>query len=175
MAFRIRQYPHNDLLNLAHYHREVIRTKIQSGDHDGIALDCTSCLIALAFAVEALISFVGSRKVTDWNERAHSLVKVRKLSKALGITIQPEREPFGAISTLREIRNGLAHGKPIVRNAGAADRDELKIAMQAPWDGYLDPDTVEVLYGQVIELRKVLFAAAKIRWADSLTSAVGSH
>lgn len=71
--------------------------------------------------------------------------------------------------------DGLAHGKPIVRNAGAVDRDELKIAMQAPWDGYLDPDTVEVLYGQVIELRKVLFAAAKIRWADSLTSAVGSN
>jgi hypothetical protein len=100
MVFRIRQYPHNDLLNLAHYHREVIRAKIQSGDHDGIALDCTSCLIALAFVVEALINFVGSRKVTDWNERAQSPAKVRKLSKALGITIQPELKPFGAISTL---------------------------------------------------------------------------
>ncbi|MGF6265218.1 hypothetical protein OKW34_000239 [Paraburkholderia youngii] len=34
---------------------------------------------------------------------------------------------------------------------------------------------LEELHAQVIELRKVLFDAARIRWADSLTSAIGSH
>ncbi|KWB64156.1 hypothetical protein WL38_20285 [Burkholderia ubonensis] len=162
-------------MNLACYHREIIEKKVESGDHEGIALDCTSCLIALAFAVEALINFVGSRKVPDWNERAQSPLKIKKLSKALGITMQSGIEPFDAISTLREIRNGLAHGKPRQRVASAANRTELKEAMLAPWDGYLDPKTVAALYAQVVALRKILFDVAEIRWVDSLTSAVGSH
>jgi len=84
MAFRIRQYPHNDVLNRAHYHHEMIAKKLAEGNHDGIALDCTSCLIALAFSVEALVNFVGSRKVTDWNEHASvaTCVNCRRLQGA---------------------------------------------------------------------------------------------
>ncbi|MCA8143578.1 hypothetical protein [Burkholderia multivorans] len=161
-------------MNLAHYHRETILNKVESGNPEGIALDCTSCLIALAFAVEALVNFVGSRKVPDWNEQAKSPVKIKKLSKALGIAIQGDVEPFVAISTLRQIRNGLAHGKPQQRNAKAANLDGLKYAMQAPWDSYLDPATVEALYGQVVALRRLFFDAAGIRMGESFTSAVGS-
>lgn len=175
MAFRIRHYPHNDLLNLAHYHREVIATKAQSGNIDSLALDCTSCLIALAFAVEALLNFVGSRKVTDWDEMANSPAKVRKLSKALQLRISEDAFPFGAIWTLRRIRNDLAHGKPMIRAAKSGNPAELKLAMSASWDAYLNPDAVESLYSEVRALRTELFKAAKIDLADSLTSAVGTY
>ena len=70
MAFRIRIYPHNDLGNLARYHREVVNAKVTSGDLDGISLDCMSFFIALAFSVEAFVNFIGSKKVKNWNERA---------------------------------------------------------------------------------------------------------
>ncbi|OWJ55937.1 hypothetical protein [Paraburkholderia caledonica] len=175
MAFRIRQYPHNDLLNLAHYHHEIIQAKVADGVQDAIALDCTSCLIALAFSVEALVNFVGSRKVTDWNESAKAPAKIAKLSKALSLPMGASTEPFAAIVTLRQIRNGLAHGKPAHKIAAAASSDELNLAMQTPWDRYRDPKTVSTLYRQVIELRKVLFDAAGIRWVDTITSAIGSN
>ncbi|MFV8632215.1 hypothetical protein ACNRDB_22435 [Ralstonia pseudosolanacearum] len=175
MAFRIRHYPHNDLLSLASHHCESIRTKVANDHLEGITLDCMSCLIALAFAVEALMNFVGSRKVTDWNERAKAPRKVSKIARALGLDIRPEVEPYAAIYTLRIIRNGLAHGKPIHQTAITKSRDDLANAMQAPWAPYCTPEQVEALYVQVRELRRVLFESANIRWGDSLTSAVGSH
>ncbi|MEQ5842985.1 hypothetical protein N0A02_26370 [Paraburkholderia acidicola] len=175
MAFRIRQYPHNDLLNLAHYHREVIARKLAANDHEGIALDCTSCLIALAFSVEALVNFVGSRKVTDWNESAKAPAKIARLSKTLGLPMGTDGEPYAAIAMLRKIRNDLAHGTPSHRTAAAASREELDKAMQAPWDKYRNPEAVEMLYRQVVELRKAMFDAAGIPWVDTITSAIGSH
>lgn len=69
MTHRVKVYPHNDLLNLAHFQRETIRRKLATEDHDGIKLDCLSCLISLAFSVEALVNFVGHKKVSKWRER----------------------------------------------------------------------------------------------------------
>lgn len=161
-------------MNLAHYHCETIAKKLAAGDQDGLALDCTSCLIALAFSVEALVNFVGAWKNKDWNERANAPTKVAKLSKLLNLPMNSNTRPFAAIATLRELRNGLAHGTPSQRTATVASRHELSEAMQAPWDKYRNPETVENLYLMVIELRQVMFETAGIRWVDSLTSAIGA-
>ena len=66
---RVQIYPHNDLTNLAHYHLEVINNKVEKKVEEAIALDCMSCLIALAFSVEAIVNFVGSKKVKAWKEK----------------------------------------------------------------------------------------------------------
>lgn len=175
MAFRVRHYPHNDLLNLAHYHREVINSKVAQDSVDGLALDCTSCLIALAFGVEALINFVGARKVTDWNEGAKSPLKLRAVTKQLGIAMQPTQEPFATLGMLRQVRNGLAHGKPVEKTAQATSREQLQAATQAPWQPYLQPEIVNAAFEQVVAFRRMLFERAGIRWVDTLTSAFGGY
>ncbi|WP_396334125.1 hypothetical protein [Burkholderia anthina] len=174
MPFRIRRYPHNDLLNLAHYHHQTIEKKRAAGDNDGIALDCTSCLIALAFSVEALFNFVGSQKVREWDERAHSPEKVATLAKSLNLPLESQEEPYEAIKILRTIRNGLAHGQPHESTADVSSHSELARQMQAPWDPYRNPDTVFALHRQVKDLQKKLFEAAGIRVGETLTSAIGS-
>ncbi|MFM0742278.1 hypothetical protein PQQ51_34105, partial [Paraburkholderia xenovorans] len=174
MAFRVRHNPHNELLTLANYHRKVIADKVERGDSLGITLDCTSCLIALAFYVEALINFVGKERVLSWRERDYSIRKVELVLRTLGLPIDLEGKPFSAISTLREVRNGLAHGKPVQRMANATNRTELGEITRGPWGEHANPATVNDLYRQVVELRDVLFNKAGIRFGASLTSAVGS-
>ncbi|WP_425953033.1 hypothetical protein [Ralstonia pseudosolanacearum] len=146
-----------------------------SDDQEGITLDCASCLIALAFAVEALVNYVGSMKVRKWKERDSAPKKVEEIARALGLAVSPEVEPFASIELLRNIRNRLAHGTPVyVHNATARSRDELDDATRAPWEQHCTPAEVETLYQQVIELRNTLFKKAKIPLAQSFSSAFGA-
>ncbi|WP_186191255.1 hypothetical protein [Burkholderia gladioli] len=174
MPFNVRHNPQNDLLNLANYHREVIEEKTARKEELGIALDCLSCLIALAFYVEALFNYVGQEKIPSWKERDSSPKKIKLVLCTLGLPVELDSEPFSAIATLREIRNGLAHGKPTRRRAQAANRLELNAATKGPWAEYTNPTAVDDLYRQVTNLRDLLFKAAGIRLGASLTSAVGS-
>lgn len=75
MKSKVKVFPHNDLFNLAHYHREQMNKKLESGGRDGISLDCMSCLIALAFTVEALVNLVGHKRIDKWKERDGYLKK----------------------------------------------------------------------------------------------------
>ena len=82
MTHKIRVYPHNDLLNLAYYQRENINDKVAVDCQDGLALDCQACIISLAFSVEALINFVGHKKVENWNEFQRYPAKLRQVCAA---------------------------------------------------------------------------------------------
>ena len=77
MSHKVSVYPHNDLLNLAHYQIKKINEKVANGDQDGIALDCMSVLMAMAFAVEAVINLIGHKKVMSWKERKPYREKAR--------------------------------------------------------------------------------------------------
>ena len=94
MPHRISIYPHNDLFNLAHYHCETINRKVCEGVEDAISLDCMSCLIALAFAIEALVNFVGSSVIKDWQERQSYQAKLEQIGAAIGLSFDRKIEPF---------------------------------------------------------------------------------
>ena len=113
MSVSYRIYPHNDLLNLSYHHLKVIRQKLENGVEEGISLDCTSALIALAFSVEAIINFVGTRVEANWKERKSYHKKLKKVCKAASIDMDSENEMLEAIGILKNIRDEIAHGKPI--------------------------------------------------------------
>lgn len=173
MAYRARVYPHNDLLNLAHYHREVIERKHNHGIKDAIALDCMSCVIALAFSVEAIVNFVGAKVITNWKERLSYQDKMATIGDALGLDLDFSMEPYKTLYLLKETRDQMAHGKPIESTAEASSREAMRRAMECPWDNLLTPKFTEHAYEQVKTFEHCVLSRAGISIAETLTSAVG--
>ena len=142
MAHKIRVYPHNDLFNLAHYHRHIINHKVANNDEDGLALDCLSCLISLAFTVESLINFVGSKKIKGWRERQSFRTKMTEVCDAVGLSFDENKEPFATIWKLKVLRDLIAHGHPFETVTNISSREEMRRAMECPWDEHLDQESV---------------------------------
>jgi len=173
VSHRIHVYPHNDLLNLASYQKGVIEQKLIEGIQDALALDCIACLISLAFSVEALVNFVGSKKVNDWVERQPYLNKVNQVCQSVGLEFDRTQESYARIWELKELRNSLAHGQPIETSTTARNREELREAMQCPWDEHLNPDYVFETYHAVKEFKRLLLEHGEIALGETLTSAFG--
>jgi hypothetical protein len=145
-------YPHNDLINLSFYHLKIIRSKVKSGVQDAIALDCHSCLIALAFSVEAFVNFVGDKKVTGWEERQGFYKKIKQISEVASIEFNEAVEPFFTLSQIKVLRDSMAHGKPMVgeTKSGTSAREALK----CPWEDHLTPEFTEQAYAQVKDFQE---------------------
>lgn len=173
MTHRVKVYPHNDLFNLAHYHREVINQKVSAGEQDAISLDCMSCLIALAFSIEALINFVGSKRVEDWQERQPYRNKINQVCAAASLNFDTDQEPFSTLWALKELRDSIAHGQPIKVNTTARTRDELRTSMECPWYKNLSPEYVNHAYEQAKFFERTLFTNCEIKVEETITSAVG--
>ncbi|MBN3761042.1 hypothetical protein [Burkholderia sp. Ac-20365] len=173
MSVRIKHHPHNDLMALAHHHVTTIREKIEAGRQDGIKLDCMSALIAMAFAVEALINYVGAEKIPAWNERSSYPDKLRILRRKINLSTEASAQPWLTLTTLKQVRNQLAHGKPMRSTARVTTKEELNEAMASPWDQHCTPETVEEAFANVREFRRLLLAAAQISLGASFTSAAG--
>lgn len=174
MTITAKVHPHNDLLNLAHYHRGVINEKNGHPDAEGVALDCMSCLIALAFSVEALINFVGAKCIDQWEERQPFHKKLSALETAFGLVYDKAKEPYSTIEKLKALRDQMAHGKPIEVSTTASSKEGLKKAMRAPWDEFLVPAFVNHAYDQVCAFEDNLLALGKIPLVETLTSGFGS-
>ncbi len=170
MGHEAQVYPHNDLLNLAHYHKGIVEKKVAESNREAIALDCMSCLIALAFSVEAIANFVGFKSIAEWNERASYKEKMAVIGKNLGFEFDPSAEPYSALWILKTIRDQMAHGKPIETRAELSDREALRRAMASPWDEHLTPEFAMHAFEQVKLFEKILLDLAKIALMDTLTS-----
>jgi len=169
---RVRVYPHNDLLNLAHYQRETINNKVAEGIKEAISLDCLSCIVSMAFAVEALVNFVGHQRVQDWRERRPYRRKIEEVCSVAGLAFDEAAEPFLTIWQLKETRDMIAHGQPYEGNQNVRTREELHAAMECPWDQYLTPEYINHAYEQVKEFEHRLLDGAGISIANTLTSFV---
>lgn len=173
MPFEVRRYPHNDLGNLAHYHLETINRKVTASEREGLTLDCTSFLIALAFHVEALFNFLGGQKIPNWQERDPYRIKFQKVLAAIGLSAENAEVPIETLKILKAVRDDLAHGKPAEFAATASSRLELHAAMTAPWDKHLTPEFCNHAYEQVKTFKLLAFKRAGIRVGTTLTSAIG--
>ena len=173
MGHRITVYPHNDLINLAYYQKEIINNKIKAGTEEALRLDCLSCIISLAFAVEALVNFVGNQKVDNWNERKKYITKVNEVCRAAQLHFNDSIEPFSTIWALKKLRDSIAHGQPKEIVTEVTTREELRAQMACPWDENLTPEFVNEAYTQVKGFKKLLLTNCEIPIGRTLTSAVG--
>jgi len=175
MPHQVNIYPHNDLLNLAHYHYETINRKVNESIEDAVALDCMSCIMALAFSVEALINFVGSKRVPDWKERRPFLEKIKAVTSTLGMAYDETVEPHLTVATLKQIRDQIAHGQPIEKTARVSSKADLKAAMETSWDSYLTPAFCNRAYMRVNDFESQLLERSGIPIESTITSAFAQN
>lgn len=174
MKFRVRVNPHNDLGTLAYYHTETVKRKLEFNEQDGIALDCTSAVIAMAFYVESLLNYVGAKKFKDeWKERAPYSKKVALLSERLKFDYDKKVEPFRTLEALKYSRDNLAHGKPMEFDTKVRSTRKLSNHMRPAWTLVTEPEMVISAFEKTKEFKSMLFASAKIKPGAALTSAFG--
>jgi hypothetical protein len=171
MPARVRRNPHNDLGNLAHYHLTIIRRKLEAHEEDGLSLDCMSFLIAEAFHVEALLNFLGSQCVKDWDDWWPYGKKRKNVLKAIGYDLSDTEEPRASLDLLKEVRDGLAHAKPADLIVEAKDD---RAAMDNDWDQYLDPEFCEQVYQAIAAFKRTALERAGIPLGRTLTSSIGA-
>tara|TARA_R110000787_G_scaffold65861_6_gene148109 strand:+ start:22956 stop:23480 length:525 start_codon:yes stop_codon:yes gene_type:complete len=173
MGHKIHVYPHNDLLNLAHYHRQIINDKLSNNNEEALALDCMSCLIAMAFSVEAFVNFIGKKRVKSWKERRPYNQKISDACEAVGLHFDKSQEPYTTLWKLKELRDDLAHGKPEDFSTEAKTREELRGVMSCSWDHHLTSEFVNHAFVMVKSFQKSALEGGKISLGETLTSATG--
>lgn len=172
---RVRLNPHNALGQLAQYQVENIRAKVGAGSEDGIALDCMSAVIAMAFCVESILNYVGHIKFREkWRERAAYATKIKELESKLGFTYDKAVEPFRTLEILKKARDEMAHGKPMEFTVKLQSPKELGLAMAPTWRSGTEPELVLEAFERVRDFRALLFLKARIKPGAALTSAMGS-
>lgn len=171
MTHNTRVYPHTRHLNLAHYQLETINNKVSINNEDALTLDCQACLTSLAFTVEALINFIGHKKVENWVERRPFPKKLRQVCAVANIDFNLGIEPLQRIDLIQEIRNLMAHGQPIESNEVIGSQEELRLALACPWDRYANPDFVNETYQAVKQFQVLLLSGCEISIGETLTSA----
>ncbi|SJN59908.1 hypothetical protein VR7878_03808 [Vibrio ruber DSM 16370] len=166
----VKIYPHNDLLNLAYHQISTIRTKVASREHDGLGLDCLACLISLSFSVEAIINFVGSKRIDEWKERDSYKNKIKRVCAFAGQEFDSSVGIYNVLWQLKELRDSIAHGKPSEQiTTDAQTREQLFEQMECPWDKALNPENVEATYKAVQQFKRVLFKGCEIHLIDTIT------
>ncbi|HCG6540127.1 TPA: hypothetical protein NJ353_004560 [Vibrio parahaemolyticus] len=174
MGLEVKIYPHNDLFNLAHFNIEIVKSKVEASDFEGLGLHCKNCIISTSFAVEAFINYVGSKKVKHWNEKKSWYDKIKRIYKTLDEPLDMDKEPLRTLKQLKEIRNELAHGKPIEKTVVVSNKSDAKAAMKADWDAYLTPEFAIHAYEQADVFQEQLLNKFDISLFETLTSSRGT-
>ena len=170
-TFRVRVNPHNSLETLAQYHVASVGEKIESRNYDRIGLDCASAIIAMAFAVEAILNFVGAKRVPGWNERASFAKKVAALQSRFRFSLDGQVEPYKTVLLLKKARDTMAHGQPIELEVRVESDRQIGRSMQPSWAAVATPEFVISAYQQVNGFKSFLFTRARIKAGASFTSA----
>lgn len=173
LTAHVRLNPHNDLGRLAYYHVENIRSKIASGSEKGIALDCMSAVIAMAFCVESILNYVGQIKLRDkWRERASYHTKIRELEAILGFRYDKSVEPYRTLEVLKRARDEMAHGKPMEFAITVKSTTEMARAIAPTWRTSAESELVMQAFDRVCDFRAILFKKGRIKPGAALSSAM---
>lgn len=157
-----------------HYHIETIRHKLKSSKQDAINHDCISAIVFMAFYIEALLNYIGSKTLNEqWDDRLPYKRKILILSKHLQFNYDSRVEPFQTLEHLKTARNNLAHGKPIAFETTTPSRQDLKSKMQPSWMHLADSENTIHAFENVNIFKSLLFDSAGLNHVTALTSAVG--
>ena len=153
------------------YHVATLSESARREDDRVAPYECMSAVIALAFSVEAMLNFVGKKKLGDeWNERARYRQKVQALEKRLNFKYAKADEPYLTLETLKEARDHMAHGKPVELEIVANTKQDVVVAMRPAWTPATDPTTVLAAARRVSEFKEFLFKRARIKPGSEFSS-----
>jgi hypothetical protein len=169
-------YPHNDLRQAAYHFKTQIDARFAANDLKGISYDILAELVFLAFSIEAQVNFLGSKLVAGWKERDCVDDKFKKVLKQIGLTPDWNKRPFSTARVLKELRDGLAHGKPDYRELDEIvvieqdESDDPSFAdLKGGWEVYCTATFYREAYEDVDEIWKQMLAKSGMRYFDTLT------
>ena len=167
-------YVHNDLSNAAYHFNKKVNERLANNEMEGIAFDILAELIFLAFTIEAKINFLGISLVAGWSERRPFGTKLNHVLKHLALNVDFSTRPYSTIQTLKDLRDSLAHGKPLhleldeeaIVDANEADES---IDLTAEWESYCNAEFANQAYEDVNGIWKQLLSASKFSLFETLT------
>jgi hypothetical protein len=167
-------YIHNDLINAAHHYKQRIEQRLKDRQPEGVTFDCMSCLVMLAFSIEAFLNLFGHKLIIGWNERWNYDKKRTVIIKRLGLAPDFTKDPYKCLDTLKLVRDTLAHGKPIeetfneivVRSQSEIERE---IDLDHGWEKYCTPQNAIDTFNNVDAIWNELLKASGLRVYDTIT------
>lgn len=168
-------YIHNDLGNCAYHFKERFENW---GDQGGMALEIMAGLTMIAFTAEARFNFLGWKLISDWNENQTLKAKAKNVTKKLGLKSDFGQKPYSTIKSLKEFRDTLAHGKPIIMNEQkeiVTTHQELEERgfLKADWERFLTLEFFTLAYEQTEDIWNELLKASDLEVFDTLSG--GQH
>lgn len=166
---------HNDLSNIAYRLKERVRTALEKNDRDGIGLDIMAALVMTAFTYEAYINFIGFSTIAPWRERDATPAKEGLVFEKLGLSFEADQRPRKTTIALRQVRNILAHGKPIDdsdawESVGTHDEldAEARAAFVPEWEEMVSPEFLFQAFDDVDVIWRAMLKAADISVLETL-------
>jgi hypothetical protein len=171
-------YVHNDLSQSAYYFKDLIEKKLAEGNRSGIAYDYMACAVMIAFAFEANLNFIGFKIIEGWSEWQNWDAKVFAVLKRLDMPIVWTERPLSSMRTMKDIRDMLAHGKPLetteerILEVKPEDLDQAN-DLRAQWQKECNHDAVFQAYADMDDLWKQMIEKSGIPLFSTITS--GEH
>lgn len=152
----------------------VIANKVKSGITNGVTCDCVSLLITLAFQVEEFMNIAGLLvSKGSWRERDPYHTKLNKLTKRVDLTVDPRDQPYATLETLEQVRDQMAHAKPINTLIAALSDEEAFRAISPTWYAQFRPKFASEAYDHVRDFTDTVIKAAQLK-TSALLSSVGN-
>jgi hypothetical protein len=165
------KFIHNDLMQGAHFFRQVCVEKEKAGNRHGIAWDYIACLMFIAFAFEACMNVIGKMKVKDFNERA-PFYKFDEVIAAIAVKADWSTRPYSSMKHAKEFRDTIAHGKPEyeeIDEKGDPRELEEKGSLAGEWQKMIEHKRVLECYEDLDVIWKEWLTAGKIDFMDTLS------
>lgn len=172
-------YVHNNLSNAAYHFKQKVGERLQKNDLKNITFEILAELIFLVFTVEARINFLGSKLVPNWEERIPFWKKLNRVGDHLRLQIDFDTRPYSTTKTLKNLRDSVAHGKPLhleLDEEAIVEPDQAdQIAdLSAEWESHCTPAFAQEAYDDVNEIWNRLLSASKLSLFDTLSGGEGS-
>lgn len=113
MSRRSEIFMHLETSNAAFYFIERIAKREEAGDHEGLKFDYWACALLIAYWQEALLAFFAIKTGSDPDQKISFWKELEKANEKFGLELAEGSDRRNTINDLRDIRNGIAHGKII--------------------------------------------------------------
>jgi hypothetical protein len=172
-------YVHNDLSNAAYHFNKQVNKRLANNENEGIAFDILAELIFLAFTIDAKTNFLGTKLIAGWKERQPFLKKFKQIMKHLRLDEDFNTRPYSTIQILKDLRDSLAHGKPLHLELDEAaivdaDRADESIDLTPDWEAYCTGEFANQAYADVNRIWKQLLSASNLSLFETLSGGMQS-
>jgi hypothetical protein len=124
-------FPHSYLLTGSRHELEQGENALEGGTYNFLA-----SILFTAFALEAYLNAVGSEKITCWEEIERykkTEEKLRLLCKSENYKLSLGTPPFNSFKKIFELRNKIAHSKPMKISGKTVELDERNLPKLSKW------------------------------------------